>query len=69
MEKKGRTQLFVQENSAISFIQEFEQLPAYFDLERMLRERPGSIASMGLFERIQAEAAFNQQSLKSPDQK
>jgi hypothetical protein len=44
MEKKGRTQLFVQENNTMTFVQEFEKMPAYFDLEELLRKRPGSIA-------------------------
>jgi hypothetical protein len=60
----GRTQLFVREDGKFNFVDEYEKLPSYFELEKVLVAREGSIASMSLAERIQAELAFNAKSLK-----
>lgn len=65
----GRTQLFVQEGPKSTFVQEFtDNVPSYFDLEKLLQAREGSIASMSLIERLQSEMAFNANSLKARDQ-
>jgi len=66
--KAGVVQVFVQEiranSSRMVLVQQFEKLPSYFDLERLLQGRPGSVASMSLFERMQSEIAFNAESLR-----
>ena len=66
--KDGKVQLFTQEirdnRAKMVFIQEFDTLPAYFDLEKLLQARPGSIAAMSLADRLRSEMTFNQNSLK-----
>ena len=64
----GKTHLFVREGGTFAFVDEYEKLPSYFDLEKVLIAREGSVASMSLAERIQSEMKFNRDSLKSPEQ-
>jgi hypothetical protein len=59
----GRTQLFVVEGNGLTFVDEYKQLPPYKELEQILIKREGSMASKGLVERMQAQAAFNNDSL------
>lgn len=64
----GKTHLFVREGQRFAFVDAYDTLPSYFDLEKVLVAREGSVASMSLAERIQSEMKFNQDSLKGPNQ-